>query len=234
MTLSDLDTRLLERIDDDGSYYTSSERTHALNVALRLFALITLCVERTATFTLASSQAFYTIAASPISITDFIVPLGLTVAGARVRPATIADLNLYSTSWRATAGTPAYYAQHGYSLFAITPQPANGTTTVDLTYAAVPAALAINGDAPEIPAEQHPCLLDFAQWWLRAKEGGAEFGTTKEMLDRFLDAAQKYATFVSARSKAQLYDRTPPDITEFDRSRFAFKLQKIAMRKEAA
>jgi hypothetical protein len=233
MTLSDLDTRLLERVDDDGSYYVQSERTHALNVALRLFCLITLAVERTAAFTLVAGQAFYTITAAPISLTDFLVPLKLTVAGARVRPATLADLNLYSTTWRATAGTPAYYAQHGYELFAVTPQPAGSSTSVALTYAAVPAALASNGDVPEIPAEHQMLLLDFAQWWLRAKEGGAEFGTTKELLDRFLDDAQKYGEFVRNKSKAQLYDKLPPDISKFDRSRFAFKLKQIAMKKEA-
>jgi hypothetical protein len=234
VTLSDLTTRLLERVDDDATYYPAAETKHALNVALRLFCLLTLAVERTASFTLNAGQAFYTITGAPISITDFIVPLKLTVSGSRVRPATIADLNLYSTSWRSTAGTPAYYAQHGYALFAVTPQPAGGTTQLALTYAAVPAALASNGDVPEIAEEQQPILLDFAQWWLRAKEGGAEFQTTSELLNRFLDGAQKYAGFVRARSKAQLYDKQPPDISKFDRSRFAFKLQKIAMRKEAA
>lgn len=234
MTLSELTIRLLERVDDDASYYTSAETTHALNVALRLFCLITLCVERTATFTLAAGQAFYRITESPISITDFIVPLRVTVAGARVRPYTIHQLNLESSSWRSTAGTPAKYAQDGYEQFAITPQPSGGSTSLALTYAAVPAALAISGDTPEIPTEQQPLLIDFAIWWLRAKEGGAEFMGTNEFLNRFLDGAQKYAEFVRARSKSQLYDRQPPDISKFDRSRFAFKLKQIVMKKEAA
>lgn len=231
MTLSDLQVRLLERVDDDGSYYVAAETTHALNVAQRLFALLTLSIERTATFTLSAGQAFYTITGAPISITDFLVPLKITVGGARVRPATIADLNLYDSSWRATPGTPEFYAQHGYALFAVTPQPAGGATSLALTYAAVPAPLVSSGDVPEIAEEQQPLLLDFARFWLRAKEGGAEFQAELESFNRFLDGAQKYAAFVRARSKSQLYDKLPPDISKFDRSRFAFKLQKIAMRK---
>src|ERR1044072_9331464 len=123
--------------------------------------MITLVVERTVSFTLVSGQAFYTISGSPISITDFLVPLKLTVAGARVLPCTIGDLNVFNSSWRSTAGTPNKYAQDGYEQFAITPQPANGTTSMSLTYAAVPAALASSGDTPEIPDEQQPILLDF-------------------------------------------------------------------------
>lgn len=234
MDLSELTTRLLERVDDDSSYYTAAEQKHALNVALRLSCRISLAVERTATFTLASGQAFYTISGAPISLTDFIVPLRVTCAGARVQPCTIADLDFLSSSWRSTAGTPNKYAQLGYDEFAITPQPANGATSLALTYAAVPAALVNSGDTPEIPEERHQDLIDFAVWWLRAKEGGAEFQSTNELLNRFLDNAQKYAEFVRARSMGQLYDRQPPDISKFDRSRFAFKLQKIAMRKEAA
>ena len=234
MTLLDLTARLLERVDDDSSYYTSAEQKHALNVALRLFCLLTLAVERTASFTLAAGQAFYTISSSPISLTDFIVPLKLTVAGARVRPCTIHDLNLFSSTWRSTAGTPDKYAQDGYEQFAITPQPAGGATSLALTYAAVPAVLVNSGDTPEIPEEHHQDLIDFGVWWLRAKEGGAEFQSTNELLNRFLDNAQKYGEFVRARSKGQLYDRQPPDISKFDRSRFAFKLKQIAMKKEAA
>ncbi|MGA9769177.1 MAG: hypothetical protein WBV94_09060 [Blastocatellia bacterium] len=234
MNFGDLQTRLLERVDDDSSYYAAAEQKHALNFAQRLFCRISLAVERTTTFTLASGQAFYTISGSPISLTDFIVPLKLTVAGARVRPCTIADLDFLSSSWRSTAGTPDKYAQEGYDLFAITPQPANGTTVLALTYAAVPAPLVNSGDAPEIPEEHHQDLIDFAVWWMRAKEGGSEFQSTNELLNRFLDNAQKYAEFVRTRSKGQLYDRVPPDISKFDRSRFAFKLKQIALKKEAA
>lgn len=237
MNLGELKTRVFGRLDDDSSspaYYTASEVTHALNVGLRLFALLTLCVERTATVTLSAATPFYTLSASPFSITDFLAPLKLTVAGARVRPSTLHELDMLSTAWRATAGAPAHYIQDGYELLAIYPQPAGGTTSVVLTYAAVPAALAVTGDSPEIPEEQQPALIDFAIWWLRSKEGGAEFGATNELLTRFLDTAQQYGNYVRGRSQGQLYDRVPPDLARFDRGRFNFRLKQVAVKERVA
>jgi hypothetical protein len=58
--LTDLQTRVLERLDEDPShpaYYTRQEVTAALNWAQRLYVLITLCNETTAPFQLQPGRA---------------------------------------------------------------------------------------------------------------------------------------------------------------------------------
>ncbi|HEX8183282.1 MAG TPA: hypothetical protein VF747_00985, partial [Blastocatellia bacterium] len=126
-----------------------------------------------------------------------------------------------------------HYSAQGYDSFAIFPQAQNAGMAVMVYYAATPTALANNSDVPEIPEEQQSCLIDFAQWWLRAKEGGAEFQSTTELLNRFLDTAQKYGDYVRARSQGQLYDRVPIDLSRFDRSRF-IKLKHVAMKQRTS
>jgi hypothetical protein len=102
--------------------------------------------------------------------------------------------------------------------------------TLNFTYAAEPATLVNLVDIPEIPGEQQPHLPDFAYWFLRLPEGGAEHQISLQYLNRFLDAAQKYGDFVRAKSQGQLYDNEPFDLKSFDRSRFIVKLKQEAMR----
>jgi len=52
LTVAEMRARLYERLDDDGTYYTPTEVLVALNAAQDVFAYITLCIERTASFTL--------------------------------------------------------------------------------------------------------------------------------------------------------------------------------------
>lgn len=225
-----LQTRTIERLDEASTpvYWTLAEIKEALNKSVRFFALLTLCVERSASFNLTATQTFYTVSSQ---LSDFLVPLRVTTsAGARLSPYTLHQLNLESDTWRATAGTPSKYAQAGYDLLAISGQPAGAGTSLLIRYAASPATLSGNTDEPEIPEEQRPCLIDFALYWLRLKEGGQELAKTLPHLGAFLEVAQKHAAFVRAKSKAQLYDNQPFDLQSFDRSR----LMKLVMGQKGA
>lgn len=62
LALSDLQTRLLARVDEDPAnpaYYTAAEAAAALNWAQRLFALLTLCLETVRPFRLTPNVRFY-------------------------------------------------------------------------------------------------------------------------------------------------------------------------------
>ncbi len=230
MDFQALQTRTIERLDEAGTpvYWTLAEVKEALNKATRFFALLTLCVERSAAFNLTAATAFYTVSAQ---LSDFLVPLRVTTsAGVRLLPYTLHQLNLESDTWRATAGTPSKYAQAGYDLLAISGQPAGAGTSLLIRYAASPATLTGNADEPEIPEEQRPCLIDYALYWLRLKEGGQELAKTLPHLGAFLDVAQKHAAFVRAKSKGQLYDNVPFDLQSFDRGR----LMKLVLDRKGA
>lgn len=224
LTLGQLKTRVAAMLDDSGFvYYTENEIKHALNVAQRLFCLITLCIERTVSFSLTNAQTFYEIDGQ---ISDFIVPLRVSFSGARLKPYALHGLDMIDATWRVTAGaTPLRYAQEGFNMLAIHPTPASGSNSLSIVYAAEPAELSAEGDTPEIPSEQHIFLQDAAFWLLRLKEGGQELAAAVKYLKRFLEAAEHYQLFTRARSRAQSYDRYPPDLLTFDKSRFEIKLK---------
>lgn len=226
ITVSRFKSLLWERLDDDGTYYTAAEVLHALNVMQRLFCLLTLCIERTVTFTLTNGVAFYEI---DNQISDFLVPLRVSHSGTRLRNETIHNMDLRDGAWRTRPGNPRRYAIEGVSpgILAITPRPASGSHTLAFTYAAEPAALVLETDVPEIAPEQQPHLVDGAYWWLRLKEGGAEFAAAGQYLQRLLAATSKYASFTRARSRAQSYDSIPYDLATFDKSRFEIKIKQL-------
>jgi hypothetical protein len=214
-----LQTRTIERLGEAATpvYHDLPSIKEALNKAQRLFCLLTLCLEKTATYNLSANTAFYLPSAS---ITDFLVPLRVRMStGSRLYPATIHELNNFDSNWRVTTGTPNKYVTQGFDLLALAPVPAAGGSALSITYAATPAVLAANGDTPEIPEEIQDCLIDYALYLLRLKEGGQELQKTLPRLNDFLNTAQLYGEFVRARSKAQLYDKEPPDLSTFDRSR---------------
>lgn len=228
-TALELANRVYERIDDDGTYYTTEEVFRALNAAQNLWCLLTLCNERTQGFTLPAATTFFT---PTTYFTDYIVPLRVTVtsSGARLRPITVHQLDArYGAAWRATVGTPTHYVAMGYDLFAVYPQPAAplGLTVV---YAASPVAVTnFNSLFSDIPAEQQIHLVDFAIWWLRLKEGGEEMASASQYLQRFVEAAEKYGQFVRRRSAGQRYDVVPFDLSSFDRGRLEVTLTQTAV-----
>ncbi len=102
---------------------------------------------------------------------------------------------------------------------------AGSVNALSMTYAAEPTEMVADSDFPEIPPEQQVFLADGAMWYLRLKEGGAELQAAVKYLKRFLENAQDYQAFTHARSRAQAYDRVPPDLSTFDHARFEFKLK---------
>jgi hypothetical protein len=174
------------------------------------------------TFNLTVNRTFYKVSDQ---IDDFIVPLRVSFNGLRLKADTMHNLDLRSRTWRLTAGDPKRYAQHGFDLLAVTPQPATGTPTLQLTYAAEPDELVSDGDIPEIEADQQIHLENMAFWYLLLKNGGIELKNGGTFLNQFLDAATKYGGYTRARSRAQMYDSVPFDLASYDRSRFEIKIR---------
>jgi len=220
--LLDQTTNRLDELKEAPAYYSPEEITRALDRAQRFFCAATHGLERIANFTLSSATAFYSVLSHPTTpLTDYLVPLRVTVNGVRLRPRTLHDLAGENDAWSNTPGTPTMYQAKGCDFFAVSPQP-TGTTTAVITYAALPAALDLTQptvSTPEIPAEYHPSLPDGAIFFLKIKEGGQEFLNTLPGLDRFLDDTQQYGEYTTARSLAQQYDAMPYDLASFDRSR---------------
>lgn len=229
--LSELRQRTAVMLEDPGMiYYTPGELTHSLNFMQRLYVLLTLAIERTVSFPLTNGITFYEIDSV---LSDFIAPLRITFEGVRLRPMTLHSLNMLDGLWRLRTGPATHYVQEGMNLLGIYPTPASGVNALSLTYAAEPSEMVLDSDFPEIASEQQIFLQDGAYYLSRLKEGGAEAAGGVRYFKRFLEAAQHYGSFVRARSRAQLYDRTPFDLSSFDKSRFEIKLRNRPKPKES-
>lgn len=219
MTLTQILTRVYERLDDDGTYYTSIEVVNRVNEGQRFLTLLALPLEKTATLTLTATTTFYHLL-SDSGFKDFLLPLRVRVTGgARVGGARLSDLAAADSNWETQAGTPTRYALLGLDLLCLNQQPAGSGVTLDITFAHGPAVLAIASDTPEVPEEYHGDLVDYAIHGTRAKEGGQEFLDSVGMLQRFLVSAEKLNRHVRARSLGKRYDRLPAELRKVDLSR---------------
>lgn len=230
MDLSTLQTRILQRLDDTaGTYYTTAEVTEAINKGNRLMCFLTLCVERTANFTVSANTPFY---APRSTLTDWLLPLRIAIpaSGKKIKPARFHELNTLNRLWVTATGEPQYYFSLGHNFLGFTPTLGVGSTTVSVTYAAEPAVLSSAGDVPEAPVEYHSELLDYAYYHCRMKEGGQESANALASLQLFMTACQKLSEFTRAKAKAEGYDAEPFDLASYDKS----NLYKMELRKKAA
>lgn len=224
MNVAALSALILEQVDDPtGASFTPAtspnttppEVLNALNEGQQLAALLTLCLENTANFPLTANACWYL--PRPV-LTDLIVPLRFTLAGVRLRPSTLANLEAQNGAWQATAGTPARYAFLGVNLLAVTPQQ-TGNVTASMTYAQSPAALVNDADVPAIAEAYHHSLVDYGVYKVRLKEGaqGLERGLKRFQL--FLADMGELGNYIRERAVAARYDVTPYEMSLAQRTR---------------
>jgi hypothetical protein len=217
--LSDMRARVSQRLNEGASgpvFYPAAEINAALNEGLRFFCLLTLGLETTATWNVAAATTFTHMLGV---FADWIAILRITDAtGAKIRPATLADLSAMDPGWISSPGSPERYVSLGADFLGIYQQPAGGAA-LQVTYARAAVALAADGDVPEIPAEYHPKLCDYGIYRCRQVEGGQEFQKSLKYFDSFLEGAKHYAAYVRTRNLGSRYDKVPFELESFDRSK---------------
>jgi hypothetical protein len=209
-------TRVSQRLNEAGTpvYYPKAELVAALNEAQRYFVLLTLGLENSISWT---PEATFTHMLSVAS--DWICPLRITDStGAKVRPATLAELAALNPSWISSDTAITRYLSLGADFIGVYGQ---SFAALTVTYVQAPAALVDDTDVPAIPAEYHAALVSYAIYRCRMVEGAQEFSKTIPYHDRFMDAAKQYAGFVRSRNKGARYDKCPPEDEFFDRSKLA-------------
>jgi hypothetical protein len=218
MTLSDITGRIITRIDDNAGApvsVTEAEAIAAVNEGEQLFSWLTLCLETTLPITIAANATFGVIRST---FPDFLVPLRIAIAGVRLRPATLGELDAQNDQWQATAGLPTRYAQLGFNFWAITPQP-TFSMQAQATYARSPVLLVNPTDTPEIPEQYHPALVAYGRYRTKLKEGAQGLQRGLGEFADFMDAAKEHGDFVRARSRAASFDTLPFEMKLFDRAR---------------
>lgn len=219
MTLLQLRNQTLQRLAEstsDPKWFTADMVDAAINEGQMLYVLLTLCLEKSATFTVTGGNNFV----QPVAqAEDWFLPLRVRISGgAKVLPGTVGDFHAEERSWPAERDIIRKYAAMGCNLLAFYPVPAIDTA-VTITYAYSPARLEDDADEPEIPAEDHPALSDYALWRCELKAGGADLANANSRLQSFLELAVKRGTQVRARNMGQGYDRLPSELTKADISR---------------
>lgn len=249
MTLFEIRQKIEQRLDDAGapSSYTDADILATVNEGLRLFCLLTLCINRTVVLKLQTDTTHYKmlellsdwllpvharchVLTSPPSqalwdgplwdevLFDEVFP-DAEVTMTRVRPATLRDVAALSRNWTADrSATVKRYGCVGVDLLFVHPCPSEVGTSLQVTYAAWPAALSLDTATPEIPEEDHQALVHYAVSTLPFNYGGKELQQSTDDFGRFLDLAEHRANLVRSRSRALSYDRMPFELQNFDRS----------------
>jgi len=217
MQAQDIVTRILARLDQpaSGGYYTPAEALSAANEAQRFFALLTLGLETTASFTTGSTAPFFHMQST---FQDWLLPLRMTAGGSQVRPARLAELDSLDSGWQTSSGAKALrYAALGFDFLII--YPASQGLTVNVTYARSPVPMVAQTDVPEFPEQCHPAFVDYGVYRCREREGAQEFQKTLPYLERFLGEAKQYASYIRGRNIALRYDKLPFELERVDLSR---------------
>jgi hypothetical protein len=206
MTVAQLEQLVWTKLNDStGTYYPQA--LGALNEAQRLFALLSLCLETSATFTLAAGTLGYNVLTQ---IPGFILPQRTyNSAGEQLRPSTVAELEALDANWMSTPGLPQRYVFRGLDFLMVYPQPAAADTLV-IAHSRCPAMLAANGDVPEIRAASQYALANYAAWALRQPEGGQEFAKFAGYLKEFMAEAKKVGDLVRERNKDKGFETVGP------------------------
>jgi hypothetical protein len=232
MTLTDITARVQERLlAAGGAPYPEERIVEAVREGQHVFALLTLCIERTAAVQLRADRALWDIRED---IPDWIVPLrircerttsgggwnrpewdseewnepgGAAAARTRVLPARLQELDALDPAWQlARAETVRRYGSQGLGLFWVHPVPQDELVLLRVTYAADA------GPDIEIPEEYRPALASYAVSTLPLALGGSELRQTEEDWLRFTAAVNECRAKVRARARAQRFDNEPAEI----------------------
>jgi hypothetical protein len=206
MTLTTLELLTLGKLNDStGTYYPDT--SGALNEAQRVFVLLSLCLEKTASFALTGGQLSYNVLTQ---LPDFVLPRRVyNSSGQQMRPATIAQLEALDSDWQGTAGVPLRYVARGLDWLAVYPQPPSADT-LSIVYACCPTTLAAGDDTPGIRMQSQYSLVNYASWALRQPEGGQEFAKFAGYLKEFMGEAVRVAALVRERNKDAGYETVGP------------------------
>lgn len=216
MNVAALQAQVWNLLDDDGTYYPPQNVLDALNEAQRFFCMLTLCLEKTASFPLTGGTVFYHVRQT---LPDWLVPRRLLNSnGMRLRPCRLHELDAVNSGWQSTPGTPQRYALAGIDLLATYPQSA-AADTLTMVYACAPAALAAQTDTPQIQENSHFALANYAAYALRQAEGGQELRKFLGYFNDFLDEAQRVQQLVKAKNRDAQYETAPFEVSLMDRSR---------------
>jgi hypothetical protein len=191
VTLGDLITKLTERLGENTTFWTSQEKTDAINEAIAFWQAMT--GQWTATFIVGPNLEQSTFMAVPRQVVS---NQRISINGTPLSSASLAEMDDGFPGWQATTGTTAYWTPAGMNYVAFSPAPAASDAILFQGISASPR-LAASGDFIDIGDEELTRLLGYAQAYLTFKEGPTESSATDPSVQTMMEAA----TFKNSRLK---------------------------------
>lgn len=121
------------------------------------------------------------------------------LAGRRVSPTSLAQLEIQRPGWNTSTGSPKSIHQLNWNLFAINPVP-NSVSTIVLECVRRSPLPSIDTDFIQLGPEFMEALYDYAQHIAQFKLQGPEFASTMGLLENTIEAATDYVNSQGARS----------------------------------
>lgn len=199
-TLSTLKDRLAKRLGGQGTFWTTHELGDAINEALAVWQLMTGDFVKTETLSMSGGDVtkFNPIELydpTGVSGTDLSAPpmsiFRLSIAGAKLTPASIEEFDTGLYGWRLTSGAdvPYIWAPLGITHLFFYPIP-DAAQSVLVEYYRGDKMLTTDGTYINLGDEELDKILDYAQWYLTFKSGTKEgVENSSPLKDMFLAAA---------------------------------------------
>jgi hypothetical protein len=198
VTLSQLQSRVYSRIDNNTALYTAAELTSAINESIRTTNLVTGYTQTSTSISSVANQVWYSIP------TGILVPIRLQFAGTFIERVSVNNIGNNSPNWQMHTTTNVGYpvsqwVTSGLTNFAIHPADSIGGNSIVITGIVEPTLLVSSGDTISIPDEYSEVLEDLSVVALVLKEGGKSFGDILMLRDKAMEKLKKFVRWQTER-----------------------------------
>lgn len=209
--LTDLQTKVYNRLENNTDFYTITEVTRAINDAVKVANLFSGFIQATLPVPggTVANQVDY---ATP---TGLIFPLRVTIGGQVIDKRSWTSMGQASSSWRldTTANTGiavSIWVPAGVTMFALNPADSTGGQVIGVTGVAEPTPLVGGADIVQIPNEFVDIVMDLASHILPLKEGGLIFSQAANLYVMFLSRMKKFKFYQTMRYPAYWVEVNSP------------------------
>lgn len=203
VTLSNLQSRVYSRIDNNTLLYEAADVTAAINEAIRITNAFIGYIQVSVEITTRKNQTWYPVPA-PI-----LIPFRLTFEGMFLESRSLNNMGQLAGDWpRETTGNTGIqvsrWVTNGLDKFAINPADSLGGNTLLLTGVAEPTLLVSGTDTIQIPDEYSEALEDMAFIALVLKEGGKIMADGIKVYQTAIQKLQQFSRFQQMRQPAKV------------------------------
>ncbi len=191
-TLSDLDSRVLDRLEGNSLFYVQSERTNAINEQLRVLNVFTGFTQGTVNVPGGTQIGRYTYDQPAGTL----YPMAIAFNGRQLRRTTFRaltrDHRLWSQENTVNFGPVAVWWPIGIQKFGIHPADMVGSLSLAITAVIEPTLLVNQTDTINVPDEFTEIIIEGAAHVLQLKEGGKVFADASILYQKFLSEMKDY------------------------------------------